>query len=70
VVQSADAAPTPQSQQFFDEIKPLIEAQLAKWDQVLKTDVPAFNNAVKQQDVPAVDPNQRPGAGGPAAPTM
>jgi photosystem II stability/assembly factor-like uncharacterized protein len=71
IVESADAAPTEQDQKFFDELKPQIEAQVAKWDQVLKTDVPAFNNAVKQQDVPAVDPNQKPGTGGPGrAPAM
>jgi hypothetical protein len=67
IVEAADAAPTPQDQAFFDELKPLIEAQLAKWDQVLKTDVPAFNNVVKQQDIPAIDPNPRPGPGGPPA---
>jgi len=70
IVESADAAPTAQSQAYFDELKPLIETQLAKWAEVLKTDVPAFNNAVKQQDIPAVDPTQRPSGGAGGAPSM
>jgi photosystem II stability/assembly factor-like uncharacterized protein len=54
VVQSADAAPTDQSYAVYDELVGQIDAQLAKLAQIMKTEVPAFNQLVREQNVPAV----------------
>ncbi len=54
VVQSADAAPTDQSYAVYDELVVQIDAQLARLAQIIKTDVPAFNQLVHDQNVPAV----------------
>jgi hypothetical protein len=31
-----------------------LDEQLAKWKQILSTDVPAYNEVVKKQEVPAI----------------
>ncbi|MEP6819651.1 MAG: glycosyl hydrolase [bacterium] len=54
VVQSADAAPTDQSYAVYEELVVQIDAQLAKLAQIMKTDVPVFNQLVRDQNVPAV----------------
>ncbi|HEY0431610.1 MAG TPA: hypothetical protein VGC61_07315, partial [Pyrinomonadaceae bacterium] len=54
VVQSADAAPTDQSYAVYDELVVQIDAQLARLTQIMKTDIPAFNQLVRQQNIPAV----------------
>jgi hypothetical protein len=54
VVGSADAAPTAQSYAVYDDLVKQIDAQLAKLDQVMKTELPAFNKLVHDQDIPAV----------------
>jgi len=54
VVQSADAAPTDQSYAVYDELVVQIDAQLARLAQIMKTDVPAFNQLVRDQNIPAV----------------
>jgi hypothetical protein len=54
VVSSADAAPTDQSYAVYDELVVQIDAQLAKLAQIIKTDVPAFNQLVRDQNIPAV----------------
>jgi photosystem II stability/assembly factor-like uncharacterized protein len=54
VVASADAAPTEQSYAVYEELVGRINAQLQKLDQIMKTDLPAFNRAVREKDIPAV----------------
>lgn len=54
VVASADAAPTQQSYDVYDELVVQIDAQLAKLSRIIQTDVPAFNQLVRDQNVPAV----------------
>ncbi|HSS21368.1 MAG TPA: hypothetical protein VLL54_14935 [Pyrinomonadaceae bacterium] len=54
VVQSADAAPTDQSYAVYDELVVQIDAQLARLTEIIKTDVPAFNQVVRDQNVPAI----------------
>jgi photosystem II stability/assembly factor-like uncharacterized protein len=54
VVQSADAAPTDQSYAVYDDLAAQIDAQLVKLDQIMKTEVPAFNQLVRDQNIPAV----------------
>ena len=54
VVGSADAAPTEQSYQVFDLISGLLQAQLDRLKAIVTTDIPAFNQAVAAQNVPAI----------------
>jgi len=54
VVGSADSAPTKQSYEVFDMLSKEVDEQLAKWKAIVATDVAAYNNLVKQQDVPAI----------------
>jgi len=54
VVGSADTAPTQQSYEVFDMLSKELNAQLAKWKEIVSSDIPAYNNLVKQQDVPAI----------------
>jgi hypothetical protein len=54
VVESADSAPTQVSYEVFDMLSKQLDEQLAKWKQILDTDVPAYNEVVKKQEVPAI----------------
>ena len=54
VVGSAEAAPTAQSYAVYDELVTQIDAQLSKLAQVMRTDVAAFNQLVRDQNIPAV----------------
>ncbi len=54
VVESADTAPTQASYEVFDMLSKQLDEQLARWKQVLATDVPAFNDLVRKQEVPAI----------------
>jgi len=54
VVGSAEVAPTAQSYAVYDEVVAQIDAQLQKLGQLMRTDVPAFNQLVRDQNIPAV----------------
>ncbi|MGC2695732.1 MAG: glycosyl hydrolase [Candidatus Angelobacter sp.] len=54
VVESADSAPTQVSYEVFDMLSKQLDEQLSKWKQILSTDVPAYNDAVRKQEVPAI----------------
>jgi photosystem II stability/assembly factor-like uncharacterized protein len=54
VVGSAETAPTQQSYEVFDLLSKQLDEQLAKWNAIVATDVPAYNELVKQQQVPAL----------------
>src|ERR1051325_6442597 len=54
VVGGAEAAPTSQSYAVYDELVGQIDAQLQKLSQLMQTDVPAFNQLVRDQNIPAV----------------
>ena len=54
VVESADSAPTQVSYEVFDTLSKQLDEQLAKWKQILGTDVPAYNDLVRKQEVPAI----------------
>jgi photosystem II stability/assembly factor-like uncharacterized protein len=54
VVGSADSAPTKQSYEVFDMLSKALDEQMAKWNTIVSTDVAAYNNLMKQQEVPAV----------------
>ncbi len=68
VVSSADAAPTDQSYAVYDELIVQIDGQLAKLGQIMKTEVPAFNQLVRDQNIPAVTVKPPTSAGGVASP--
>jgi photosystem II stability/assembly factor-like uncharacterized protein len=54
VVGSADSAPTKQSYEVFEMLSKDLDEQMAKWKAILSTDLAAYNNLVKQQEVPAL----------------
>ena len=54
VVASAEAAPTAQSYAVYDELVVQIDAELQKLAQLMRTDIPAFNQLVRDQNIPAV----------------
>ncbi|HEX8181714.1 MAG TPA: hypothetical protein VF525_19395 [Pyrinomonadaceae bacterium] len=54
VVASADAAPTAQSYAIYNDLVGQIDAQLTRLQQIIKTDLPAFNRLVREQEIPAV----------------
>jgi photosystem II stability/assembly factor-like uncharacterized protein len=54
VVASADSAPTEQSYTVYEEQTAKINAQLQRFEQVMRTDLAAFNQLVRGQNIPAV----------------
>jgi hypothetical protein len=54
VLSSADTAPTEQTYAVYDELVVQVDAQLAQLAQIMKIDVPAFNQLVRDQNIPAV----------------
>ena len=54
VVSQAEAAPNEQSYAVYEELVAQINAQLSKMSQIVKTDVPAFNQLVRDQNIPAI----------------
>jgi len=54
VVGAADAVPTQQAYEVFKELATRIDAQLARLAQVQEREVPAFNQAVREANLPAV----------------
>jgi photosystem II stability/assembly factor-like uncharacterized protein len=56
VVASAASAPTQQSYEVFDMLAKSVDEQLAKWKTIVATDVKAYDDIVKQQDIPALIP--------------
>jgi len=54
VIDSADAAPTAAEVGVFADLDQRLEAQLAKWREVLETDVPALNDAMRKNNIPLV----------------
>jgi len=53
-VEGADAAPTQQSYELFDALGGEVEAQLARWNEVVAKDVPAFNDSMRKENIPLI----------------
>ncbi len=53
-VESGDARPTDQSYAVFKDLSSQLDAQVAKLDALLKTDLPAFNRLLSGAKLPAV----------------
>jgi photosystem II stability/assembly factor-like uncharacterized protein len=54
VVSRSETPPNDQSYAVYDELAAQIDAQLQRLGQIMKTDVPAFNQLVRDQNIPAV----------------
>jgi len=54
VASSMDAAPTYASMTVFNQLAAKLDAQLAKLEEIREKDVPAFNQLVREQAVPAI----------------
>ncbi len=54
VVSSADAAPTRQDLEIYDEISKQADEQIAKWNDLVKSDLANYNNLARQDNVPAI----------------
>ena len=56
VVDSADRPPTQQAVELFAELKTRAEAQLGPWNELLAKELPALNELMQREGVPAVGP--------------
>ena len=56
VVASAQGVPTHASYDVYDMLSKQLDEQLDKWKQILNTDVPAYDDVVRKQNVPAIIP--------------
>src|SRR5258708_9955415 len=54
VVSDGESAPNEQSLAVYDELVAEINAQLSRLAQIMKTDVPAFNQMVRDANIPAI----------------
>ena len=54
VVAGGETPPNDQSAAVYDEVTGLIDSQLQKLAQIMKADVPAFNQLVRDANIPAV----------------
>jgi photosystem II stability/assembly factor-like uncharacterized protein len=59
VAGGSDSAPTEQTYAVFEELVGKIDAQLKKLEAAMRTDLPAFNKIVRDQDIPAVIVRQK-----------
>jgi len=55
-VSSADAVPTQQSYDVFNDLSARINQQLGRLQEVINTDVAAFNKVIRESEVPAIVP--------------
>lgn len=54
VVSSADAAPTKQDYEMYDDLGKQADEQLAKWKEIVKTDLAAYNKMAQEKAIPVV----------------
>ncbi len=68
-ISTADAAPTSQSYEVFNMLKQRSDEQVSKWEEMVKSDLPSFNQVVQQQQIPALilNPAAPPSAAAPGA---
>ena len=60
LVDSADTAPTTAEEAVFAELDQRLEAQLVKWREVLAKDLPALNESMYKDKIPAIAPAVTP----------
>ena len=56
VVASGDTAPTRQARQVFEEFSTRLDTQLQRLQEIIETDVAAFNKLIQESGMPAVIP--------------
>src|SRR5262249_30224963 len=66
-VGSADSAPTQSSYEVFKLLKQQADEQLAKWKAVTASDIVAYNQLIRQQEIPVIVLKQGAAAGTTAA---
>jgi photosystem II stability/assembly factor-like uncharacterized protein len=54
VISRSETPPNDQSIEVYNELSGEIDAQLQKLSQIMKTEVPAFNQLVREQNIPAI----------------
>jgi hypothetical protein len=54
IVQAGDGAPSQQQYEVFKMLRGQLDQQLAAWKQLMSADVPAFNEAMKSSNIPAL----------------
>jgi len=54
IVQAGDGTPTQQQYEVFKMLRGQLDQQLTAWKQIMSTDVPAFNELVKNSNVPVL----------------
>jgi seryl-tRNA synthetase len=54
IVQAGDSAPSQQQYEVFKLLRSQLDQQLVAWKQLMSTDVPAFNEAMKNSNTPAL----------------
>jgi hypothetical protein len=54
IITSVDQAPTAQQQLVYDGLHTRLSAQLAKWQQIQSSDVPALNDLMRKNGVPTL----------------
>ena len=54
VVDSAEAAPTRQSVEFYEHLKSQVDTQIAAWRGVLSRDIADLNSRVARENIPAI----------------
>lgn len=59
VASSADARPTDQTVTVFEELSAALQVQLDRLSRIVDTEVPAFNQLVREANIPALTPRQR-----------
>jgi hypothetical protein len=67
VIESADAKPTNQSIEVFNELSAQLDAELTKMKDTLSKALPALNGALKREKLEAVDPKAKPAPAPPPA---
>jgi hypothetical protein len=60
VANSADAAPTKQVIEVFEHLSAQVDEQVSQLQQILETELAAFNNLIKETAVPAIVPRMSP----------
>jgi hypothetical protein len=54
LIQSVDQSPTAQQLLVYDDLHERLGAQLAKWQQIQTTEVPALNDLMRKNGVPTL----------------
>jgi chromosome segregation ATPase len=53
-VQAGDSAPSQQQQEVFKMLRSELDQQLTAWKQIMQNDVPAFNELVRNSNIPVL----------------